>query len=438
MPGRVRVRWIIFALVTGFACFGYAQRTGVTVISAHLVSDAILSQVQVGWALTAFLTSYTALQLAGGVFGEYLGARWTFIVITALAIASTLVIAGASLVASGIGLFSVFLIGCSLLGVAQAPIFPVLSGAIESWFPVGRWGTPQGLMTAGVQIASAFAAPSTAWLVEAVGWRPALIVPSGVGVALTAIWFWLGRDSPAEHPFISRDELNELRSGRPVIKQGRVSARDVLRVLSDRNILLLSTAYMCMNFVFYFLSFWCVLYLVQQRHFSILESGFLAAIPYAGAAFGGTLGGLACDHLTARFGLRIGFRAIPLVALPAAAILLFLAVSASNAYWAVAALAFAFASIELTEGPFLAGATTVAREHTMAATGVVNTGGNLGGIIATPLIATLTAHHGWTSAFLTVAAFSVLSALLWLGIDASKPLRSSPLRSVDIRPVQRA
>lgn len=438
MPGRVRIRWIIFALLTGFACFGYAQRTGVTVISAHLVSDASLSQVQVGWALTAFLTSYTALQLAGGVFGEWLGVRWTFIAIAALAILSTLVIAGATWVASGLGLFSAFFIGCAVLGVAQAPIFPVLSGAIESWFPVGRWATPQGLMTSGVQIASALAAPSTAWLVETVGWRPALIVPSGVGVALIAIWFWFGRDSPAEHPFISIDELNELRSGRNVANQSRVSPRDVLRVLSDRNILLLSTAYMCMNFVFYFLSFWCVLYLVQQRHFSILQSGFLAAIPYAGAALGGTLGGLACDHLITRFGPRTGFRAIPLVALPAAAILLFLAVSALNAYWAVAALAMAFASIELTEGPFLAAATTVAREHTMAATGVVNTGGNLGGIIATPLIATLTTHHGWTSAFLTVAAFSVLSALLWLRIDVSKPLRSSPLRSVDVNPVQHA
>ena len=426
------MRWVILALLTGFACLGYAQRTGITVISARIVSDAILTQVQIGWALTAFLISYTALQLVGGVLGEWLGARWTFVLISLVAVLAMLLLAASPLLGGTLGILTTFLAGCSLLGAAQAPIFPVASGAIEAWFPFERWGIAQGLLTAGVHVASATAAPISAWLIEGLGWNLALIVPSIAGLALTAVWLWLGRDSPVARGSNSGSEPNEVLAEHSVVDRRGLSLRVSRRVLADRNILLLSASYMCMNFVFYFISFWCVLYLVQQRHFSILQSGMLASIPYGGAALGGVLGGLACDRLTASFGPRVGFRIVPMIALPAAGVFLLAAVNATGAPWAVAALAMAFGSIELSEGPFLAAATAVAREHTMPATAVVNTGGNLGGIIATPIVAALSARGGWEAAFITAALFAGLSAVLWIWIDGGQSLRSStaaPLES---------
>ena len=68
----------------------------------------------------------------------------------------------------------------------------------------------------------------------------------------------------------------------------------------------------------------------------------------------------------------------------AAAVLLLLAVDASNPYLAVAALALCFMAVELTEGSFWAGGMTVGRGDSMAVCGFMNTGGNLGGIIGIP------------------------------------------------------
>jgi MFS family permease len=62
----------------------------------------------------------------------------------------------------------------------------------------------------------------------------------------------------------------------------------------------------------------------------------------------------------------------------------------------------------------------VARADTMAATGLLNTGGNMGGIIATPVIAYLSGRHAWGPAFLIGAACAVASGLLWLPVN---PLR---------------
>ena len=112
-------------------------------------------------------------------------------------------------------------------------------------------------------------------------------------------------------------------------------------------------------------------------------------------------------------------RAIPQLALPAAALFLYLTVAARNPYWAVVALSAAFAWVELTEGPFWAAAMRVAPANSMNATAVLNTGGNLGGVVATPIIAALSASHSWLAVFATGAILSVVAAILWIWVDVS-------------------
>ena len=103
------------------------------------------------------------------------------------------------------------------------------------------------------------------------------------------------------------------------------------------------------------------------------------------------------DYLIGLWGLRNGYRALPLASLPISGVMLLVGVESSNPYWAVAALSLAFSSVERTEGAFFPAPTAVARKHSMAAWGVVNTGGNLGGILGTPRVAALSAHHAWTA-----------------------------------------
>jgi hypothetical protein len=71
------------------------------------------------------------------------------------------------------------------------------------------------------------------------------------------------------------------------------------------------------------------------------------------------VGGKWSDRLAVRLGLRIGYRAIPLIALPLAGLLLLLGVESTSPYWAVGALSLAFAAIEMTEGPYGAATTAI-------------------------------------------------------------------------------
>jgi MFS family permease len=152
-----------------------------------------------------------------------------------------------------------------------------------------------------------------------------------------------------------------------------------------------------------------------------LESGWLASLPFLVAGTASAAGGGLADRLRARFGDRIGMRLLPLVGLPSAAVFLYLTVRAESPYWAVASLCLGFACVEVTEGSFWGATMRLAPTDTMAATAVLNTGGNLGGVVATPIIAALSAEHGWTAVFATGAATALVAAALWLTIDAGRP-----------------
>jgi MFS transporter, ACS family, glucarate transporter len=124
--------------------------------------------------------------------------------------------------------------------------------------------------------------------------------------------------------------------------------------------------------------------------------------------------------LCARFGSRWGFRLLPLTCLPAAGLLLLVAVNLNNPYMAVIALAASYAMVEINEGAFWGAAMFVARSDTMSATGIMNTGGNIGGLIAIPIVGYLSAGGHWTAAFAIGTAFAIVGAVTWLGIDADK------------------
>jgi len=238
-------------------------------------------------------------------------------------------------------------------------------------------------------------------------------------VLLTAAWGWYARDTPREHPGVTPEELAELGSGAAQTARPP-TVRRLRRLLSDRNVLLLALAYLCMNYAYYLLSFWSYLYLVQVRHFSGIEGGLVGAVPWIGAGLGAAAGGFISDGLAARIGVRWGYRLVPLVTLPIAGVLLLVALRVTTPYAAVAALTVTFFMIEITEGAFGAAIINVARADVAAAWGVMNTGGNAGGIIAQPLVGFLTNGGAWGGAFITGTVFALVAAGLWLWIDPAR------------------
>jgi ACS family glucarate transporter-like MFS transporter len=417
----VLIRWRILGLLFAFSFVGYVQRTSVAIAAERMMPTLGLSQVQVGWLLTAFLVGYTVFQVPGAIVGSWLGARRTVTGIGLLTVLATCGTALAPNMTVAVALLPILLLARFTLGVAQAALYPVSSGAIEEWFPLGSWSFAQGVLVAGTWLGAAATGPLVAWLMGEWNWQFALYASSIPSLLLVAFWQWYARDRPREHPGVSVAELGDLHPNDASQGDPRVVPSSIARLLHNRSLWLVTISYFLTNYVFYLVTFWCFLYLIQDRHFSTLEGGWLSSLPFIAAAVAGPVGGNLSDRLCARFGARIGFRVLPLAALPAAAFFLYQTVTAVSPYWAIATLSLAFACVELTEGPFWAAAMRVAPANSMKATAALNTGGNLGGVVATPVIAALSATHSWTSVFATGAVLSVVAAMLWIWIDVTTP-----------------
>jgi ACS family glucarate transporter-like MFS transporter len=320
---------------------------------------------------------------------------------------------------TAVAVFAVMFGAQFLMGVAQAPTFPVSTGVFETWFPPSRWPLVQGLQTMGLGFGGALAPPLIATLMAMLGWQRALLWTAIPAIPLYLLWAWYARNTPREHASVSADELALLSDATSEQANARVSLREMAAILRDRHVLLLTFAYFCMNYLFYLLGNWCFLYLVQERHFSVLESGWLATAPPIAAGVGAGIGGYVASYLYVRLGIRRGLRLTPLMAMPAAGVLMLLAVHAGSAYLAIMLLAFCYGLVELTEGSFWAAAMTIGRRNTMAVGGVMNTGGSLGGVVGIPIVAYLSGHGDWNTAFFIGTGFAIVTAVTWLFIDAS-------------------
>src|SRR5580693_6559368 len=89
-PLAVRIRWRIFSFLFGFGFIAYVQQKSITVAADRMMPDLSLTQSQIGYLLQAFVLGYAIFQLPGGVIGQRIGARRTFVVIGLAAFLATI------------------------------------------------------------------------------------------------------------------------------------------------------------------------------------------------------------------------------------------------------------------------------------------------------------------------------------------------------------
>ncbi len=424
----IRIRWWIFLFMSAFAMLSYIQRTSIAVAAEQMMPDLHLTQMQIGWLNAAFTTAYAIAQLPGGLIGQRFGARLTYTGVGLIGLVATVATPLAPVLLAGTALFIALLLAQGLLGASQGPVFPLFAGVSQVWFPQRQWAFVNGLVSSGMNLGGALTPLLIVLLTAHFGWQGALLWVALPAVVLTALWAWYGRDTPQQHTAVTPAELAELPLP-PVGSREPMTIARLVRILGNRNVLLLAFSYLCLNYAFYLLSSWSFLYLVQVRHFSGLESGIAGMLPWIGAGIGAGVGGYVSDWLVMRIGFRFGYHLIPMCSLPLAGLLLLVCIGVPTPYAAVCSLVLAFLSIELNEGAYWAATMRVAGADTAAATGVLNTGGNIGGIIVQPVVGALSGSGHWQAAFVSGAVFSLLAALCWLRVNCEKPA-SSALASV--------
>jgi ACS family glucarate transporter-like MFS transporter len=417
-------RWVVLAIITFASFIAYVLRTNLSIVSETMMHDLGMNEYQLGMVFSAFAAGYAIFQFPGGIFGDRFGHRFT---ITAIAIAwavltvATAIIPGPDVLSVG-AIVAALIIMRFLVGMVHAPFFPVtIGGTIASWFPVRQWGIANGLTSTGLTLGAAATAPLVVWLMEAYGWRAAMLITAPAALVVAALYHWYVTDDPVDHPRTTAAELSLIKSDRPPAEDGPEKGAWKL-ALRDKNVLLLTISYFCMNYVFYLFFSWFFFYLVDVKGFSAADAGMLTAALWVLGAIGATAGGFICDLLVRRLGMRLGPRYLTMTALILCAIFLYIGATSDNVVITVVLLCICFACNQLTEAPFWVSTMAVSGKHAPVATGVMNTGGNLPGIVGGMLVPVTANLLGWEAAIVTGSVFALIGAVLWIFICADEPM----------------
>ena len=417
----VPTRWRLFSLLFLLSFLSYLMRQNIHVAGEFMMPELGISEIEMGWIYAAFIWGYALCQLPGGVFGKLLGPRLALScagVVWVITTGLTGWLPGEVFV-TGAGVIGCLIVVRFLVGVAHAPIYPIQAAVVERWFPVGHWALPNAVGSTGLTLGAALAQPLVAFVMVYWGWRASFYIFIPLGMALFWLWWRYATDDPADHASMTQAELADIQANREQLTPdaGFGAWRQLIR---NRDTLLLTCAYFAENCIFYLFFTWFFHYLVTELGFSILETGFLASLPWLCGAVMASVGGFTCDTLCARLGPRLGCRIPAITGLIAAGGFLTIGLYADSPYTAVALLSLCFASTQFTEGAYWSAQTYVAGPYTAPASGVMNTGGNLAGIVVAPLMPYLAGHIGWVAALSTGSIMAFVGAALWLFIRADR------------------
>jgi ACS family glucarate transporter-like MFS transporter len=200
------------------------------------------------------------------------------------------------------------------------------------------------------------------------------------------------------------------------------SARVVRSLLKTPGFALLTLSYALQGYVGYIFVFWIYLYLVQVRHFSLMEGAVMSSLPWVLSIVSIPLGGWISDRLVGgRLGPVWGRRLVPLVGMAGSGVCISVGAHTTQPYTAAIALAIATALVLSVEGPFWTTVAGLAGSRSGTGGGIMNTGCNIGGLISPMLTPVLGAAFGWEPALHLAAGLAVIAALCWFGISPPAP-----------------
>ena len=423
------IRWNVLAIVVVAGSVSYMLRFNVSMIGEEIARDLGMSVQQLGIVFAAFAAGYALFQFPGGVIGDRLGPRRTIssiAIIWTLLTVITAVIPGSASWSVG-ALVAALFVTRLMVGLSNGPFFPVsYGGTIEAWFPFSQWGLASGVQIGGYTLGAAATGPLMVWLTALYGWRGALLLTAPTGFLIAAVYYWYITDDPADHAQMTESELDVIRSDRPPGEESVQEGAWKL-ALGNRNILLLTIAYFCMNYIFYLFFNWFPYYLVSVKGFAAAEAAVFVSTQWISGAVGGVAGGYLCDVLVKRYGIRHGPRLVAVIGLLLCGTFLYVGAMTDVPGVAVALLCVSFGLTQVTDTPFWVATMALGGNRSQAATGVLNTGGNLPGVVGGLMVPFISAAFGWTAALASGALFAIVGAFLWLFVRTDEPMGEAHL-----------
>jgi ACS family glucarate transporter-like MFS transporter/ACS family D-galactonate transporter-like MFS transporter len=416
------IRYLAVMWLTLAAALAYLCRNAIGVAESTIRADLDLSMSQSGWFMGCFFWTYALFQIPTGWFSERVGSR----------LACTLYAIGWSIAVIGISIspWCWLLIAAQLLmGISQAGIFPASCSSIGTWMPISERSTACGFLTAGMQVGAIIAATLTGGLMLYVGWRLMFVLYALPGLIWAIVFFTWFRNRPEQVISISSRELELISAGCESESQSQPQKssewQELLSIFQSPMMWLLCGQQICRGAGYMFFASWFPTFLQQTRGVTVVQSGLLQGLVFAGTLGGCLIGGTATDWIWRRTNsLRLSRSGVGAAALAACGLLILSAWFVSSPGLAVSLIATGAFCAALA-GP-CAFATTIDIGGTRVPQifGTMNMFGNFAAASCPVLVAWFfewTAN--WNLVLLLFAGVYLAGAICWIFVNPTHPIR---------------
>ncbi len=411
-----RVRHLVLWLTVAAYMITYMDRVVIATAAPAIREEFNIDLPTMGLILGAFRWGYAMFQIPGGWLGDTIGPRR----------ALTLIVCWWSIFTSVTALAwnqTVMAVFRFLFGVGEAGAFPIATRSLSRWMLPSERGYAQGITHAGSRLGAALTPPLVVWMITMDGWRMPFYIFGVIGVAWAALWFYWYRDTPDEHSWVNAAEkklIEDALGGKRSGCSRKVPWREIFR---HPSVWYLSTMYACYAWSIAIYLDWFPTYLKESRGLDLKLMGFYAMLPLLAATVGDFLGGWLSDKIAVRTGnLKFARKSIAITGFLIAALAVVPAVQVENAAACIMLASIAAFGLEMTIGVSWAIPLDIGGDYAGSVSAVMNTLGNVGGAISTSALGYIVKAYGWNQPFLIAAGLSVLAAILFTRIDASRQI----------------
>jgi MFS family permease len=395
----------------------FVDRVNISTAAPLIAADLKFGNTELGMVFSAFAFPYALFQLIGGWIGDRFGA-W-------LVLTACLVIVGVSTALTGAagGLTSLVAIRLAV-GFGEGAAFPTATRAMASWTPAGSWGFAQGIVHAAARIGNAVTPPLVTALLAFGSWRVAFVILGLASLLWPAVWMWFFRDDPREHAAITAEQLATL----PTRANGGDS-RNVPWLPLARRMLPVTIVDFCYGWTLWLFLSWIPSFFFQNYRLKLQASALFSTGVFLAGVVGDTLGGVASDALLRRTGNLVAARRYVIVAgFLGAFVFLLPAVLIHEVNVAAICLSLAFFFLELIVGPIWSIPMDIAPRYAGSASGMMNFGFGVAGIISPFSFGYLVDRTGgWVFPFVASLVLLPIGAVLALRLRPDKPFGSGLL-----------
>ena len=380
----------------------YVDRVNISTAAPFMQKDLGLTATQLGIAFSAFAYPYAFFQIAGGWLGDRLGPRVT------LALCGVLV--GLSTIWTGFvgGLAALFLSRLAL-GIGEGPAFPTATRALANWMRPDQRAFAQGITHAFSRAGNALTPPLIAMIVVSFSWRDSFFFLGAAALIWSAVWFIYFRDDPRTHSQITPDELAGLPPATVVATRKSVPWGPLLKRMMP-----VTATDFCYGWILWLYLNWLPSFFLHEFNLNIKKSALFAAGVFLAGVVGDTVGGILSDRILRKTGdvgkarisvIVLGFLGSFCFMLP---ILFF-----HDLNIVATCLSFAFFFAELIVAPIWAFPMDIAPEFSGSASGFMNFGFGMAGIISPVVFGYAIDLTGrWDVPFIGSLAFLLIGAML--------------------------